>query len=289
MQTKKVVGVDVGGSHITAGWVDLQEMRLDDSSVVRSDVDSLGSKDQVLDGWIQVLSRFELSPSDCIGIAMPAPFDYERGISLLKEQGKFRSLYGVNVREHLAKGLGIHSRQIFFSNDAASFLQGEALFQRFPPNERVIGITLGTGLGSAYRFGERAVDAELWSSPFKAKQAEDYLGTNWFVKWAMDVSGLSISGPKELVLTAPELAHRAFTEYGKNLGEFLAKPIREHGIERVILGGNITKGRKYFHEPLLNQLKEKQVNVEINFSQLGENAVLLGAASNCEYPKGNIS
>jgi glucokinase len=289
MHTRKVVGVDVGGSHITAGWVDLQEMRLDDSSVVRSEVDSLGSKDQILDGWMQVLSCFKLSPSDSIGIAMPAPFDYKKGISLLKEQGKFRSLYEVNVREHLVKGLGIHPSQVFFSNDAASFLQGEASFQRIPPNERVIGITLGTGLGSAYRFGERAVDAELWSSPFKGKQAEDYLGTHWFVKWALESSGLRISGPKELVMTSPELAHRAFAEYGNNLGEFLAKPIREHRIERVILGGNITKGRKYFHEPLLNQLKEMRVSVEIVFSQLGENAVLLGAASNCEQTNGDIT
>jgi glucokinase len=37
-----------------------------------------------------------------IGIAMPGPFDYENGISLMLH-GKFLDIYNVNIKEELAK------------------------------------------------------------------------------------------------------------------------------------------------------------------------------------------
>ncbi|MCC5938696.1 MAG: ROK family protein [Lunatimonas sp.] len=277
----KVLGVDIGGSHITAGWVDLHRLQLDQSSVIRRHVDSLGSKEHILTAWLEVLASFHLGREDRIGIAMPAPFDYEAGIALLKEQGKFRSLYALNIKKLLAKDLGLHPSQIQFSNDAASFLQGEALYQEIPAIHRLIGITLGTGLGSSYRFGEQATDAALWSAPFKGRHAEYYLGTEWFVRFAAEKCGLVGVVPKEFLKLEPELAKEAFSEFGANLGEFLAEPIRAHRIEQVVIGGNLAKGRSYFYPEMMQELDRQHIRVTVHFSQLGEDAALIGAASKC--------
>lgn len=276
-----VLGVDIGGSHITAGWVDLQELHLDQKSVVRCQVDSFGSKDHILNAWLDVLSSFRLGREDRIGIAMPAPFDYEEGTALLKEQGKFRSLYGLNVKNLLAEGLGLRPLQINFSNDAASFLQGESLYQKIPAAHRLIGITLGTGLGSAYRFGDHAMDAALWSSPFRDSHAEYYLGTEWFVRFAREKSGLEGVGPKEFLKLEPELAKQAFSEFGTNLGQFLSGPIRSQQIDQVVIGGNLAKGRSYFYAEMKEELERVGADVTVHFSQLGEDAALIGAASIC--------
>lgn len=40
-------------------------------------------------------------------------------------QGKFRSIYEVNIKEELAYRLEINKNQIHFINDAAAFLEGE--------------------------------------------------------------------------------------------------------------------------------------------------------------------
>ena len=218
-----------------------------------------------------------------IGIAMPAPFDYERGIARLKEQGKFKSIYGINLREYLSDTLHLRGKSISFFNDAASFLQGEALFQRVPSEQRLLGITLGTGLGSAYKTGIWAEDAALWSSTFKGKQAEYYLGTGWFVNWAKQEHNIDISGLKDLLANSDwsDLAIQALEIFGANLGEFLSIHCRLQQIEKIVMGGNLAKASNYFEPAMQKMLLSNNVNVEVVFSQLGEHAALVGAASSC--------
>ena len=38
-----------------------------------------------------------------IGIAIPGPFDYGNGISLIKDLEKYESLYGTNIKETLER------------------------------------------------------------------------------------------------------------------------------------------------------------------------------------------
>ena len=83
-------------------------------------------------------------------MAIPGPFDYERGIGLFADVGKFESLYGVDVRDALLAGLPGPPGSIVFLNDADAFLWGEWLFGAAAGHERCVGITLGTGIGSAF-------------------------------------------------------------------------------------------------------------------------------------------
>lgn len=276
-----ILGVDIGGSHIAAAKVDLHQLKIDESTRVRKKVDSLGSKTSILDAWLEALSAFPLREGFKLGIAMPAPFDYENGIALLKDQGKFRSLYRFNIKSFLSKELGLDAGNIYFFNDAASFLQGEAVFQQLPDEARVIGLTLGTGLGSAYKFGKKAQDAELWSSSFKGRHAEYFLGTEWFVRWAKEEVGLDIPGPKELLKKDEEAGKKAMAEFGENLGEFLAMHVSKAEASHIVIGGNIANAKVYFVGNLDRKLKDAGHNVSLTFSLLGEDAALLGAASNC--------
>lgn len=276
-----VLAADIGGSHITAGWVDIEIGEIRGESLLRRAVDSGAPKERILAAWLDVLTSYRPVAENVIAMAMPAPFDYKNGISLIQEQGKFRSLYGENIRNYLSEGLGIDPLNVRFANDAASFLEGEALSQLIPASERVLGITLGTGLGSAYRWQGIAKDAELWSSSFKSGIAEHYLGTEWFVRFAQQHGGVPVSGPKEFLDKEPVLAHEAFREYGKLLGEFIFNQYTQSYFDHVLIGGNISKAKSLFLPELRDYLAGYDVNVNISFSQLGERAALLGAASIC--------
>ncbi|MEO6637791.1 MAG: hypothetical protein ABIN25_05920, partial [Ginsengibacter sp.] len=98
MNEYKVTGVDIGGSHITAGIVDLKSRRLAKDSLIRRHVNSKGSAEEILDAWAKVIGQlFSSYPfiQKKVGIAMPGPFDYKKGISLVQGVDKFESLFNL--------------------------------------------------------------------------------------------------------------------------------------------------------------------------------------------------
>lgn len=284
MSRPVVLGVDIGGSHITAALVNLENGTLIEGSIKRSAVDSKKDKEKILNAWCEVINQvFEGSTNKekQIGIAMPGPFDYENGISLIKEQDKFNALYLVNIKEELANRLGIHTADIHFVNDAAGFMQGELFSGAAKGYNKVLGLTLGTGLGSALSINGLASDAALWNSDFKEGIAEDYLSTRWFVGRYKELSGQTLAGVKELAdrVDNDKFAKEVFAEFGRNLAQFLMPIIKKNKIEVVILGGNIAQAIELFCLSLSEELQTNGLVVPFKLSLLNEHASLIGAAS----------
>ncbi|WP_421938427.1 ROK family protein [Pedobacter sp.] len=284
MEKPVALGVDIGGSHITAALVDLSTRTLVRDSIKRSPVNSQESKEVILAAWCDIIADAFgniKSGSRYVGIAMPGPFDYEQGISLIKDQDKFKSLYQFNVKVELAKRLEIPAENIQFINDAAGFLQGEVFAGAAKGNAHVLGLTLGTGLGSSICINHKAEDADLWNSPFLDGIAEDYLSTRWFVKRYKQLSGTVLDGVKELValIETDHLATRVFMEFGNNLAQFLIPIIRENKIDTVIIGGNIAQSFDAFAPELVATLRGNDIDTQIKISELKEHAALIGAAS----------
>lgn len=191
---------------------------------------------------------FEYQKDACLGIAMPAPFDYDQGISLILDQGKYRSLYQVNLKEALAQRLKLPVENIAFINDAAAFLQGEAFVAGWPNQERLMGITLGTGLGGSYKFGDKAEDGAFWSVPFKGGIAEDLISTSFFVRWAKETFDIEVDGLK-ILLAMPERRSdtlNVLKEFGQNLAELMLLQMEGKAIDKVVIGGNMVKAGDLF-------------------------------------------
>lgn len=285
MKKTAVLGVDIGGSHITAALVDLESGTLIAESIKRNPVNSKQEKTAILEAWCNVIEQAFAGANGkekYIGIAMPGPFDYEKGISLIKEQDKFNDLYLVNVKEELASRLQLKPSAIHFVNDAAGFMQGEVFSGAAKGHRRVLGLTLGTGLGSALSVNGVASDAELWNSVFLDGIAEDYLSARWFTGRYSELGGKSLDGVRELaaLVATDALAKQVFTEFGANLAQFLVPIIKKHGAEVVILGGNIAQAFDFFALSLNIGLSKQGLNISIKLSELNEHAALIGAASN---------
>lgn len=279
-----VLGVDIGGSHITAALIDLETRTVLPNSHSRKSIDSHAESDEIIRAWCELIE-------DCfaqvdvhekkIGIAMPGPFDYNQGVSLMLNQDKFDSLYRLNIKNLLADKLGIPSRNIRFVNDAASFLQGEVFAGAARNYHRVLGLTLGTGLGSSLYENRLVRDADLWKSPFKEGIVEDYLCGRWFVDRYEKLTGKSIAGVKDLteLSNADSCINEIFVEFAGNLAAFISPVVQKNHTELVVIGGNISNAFGLFLNELNDLLKRNEIFVKVEISHLKEDAALLGAAS----------
>jgi len=100
-----ILGADIGGSHITTALIDLNTGQLLKETLRREPVNSQGNIDEVLNSWVNSITNsfINYSGPKRIGMAMPGPFDYQKGISYIKGLQKYDSLYGLNVKEALLK------------------------------------------------------------------------------------------------------------------------------------------------------------------------------------------
>ncbi len=286
MNNNIVTGIDIGGSHITAALIDLQDHSIIRNSLIRRHINSKGNADQIIKEWagaIDDCKAYYSKTSKRLGIAMPGPFDYEKGISFIKDQDKFEALYSLNIKELLAKELKIEESDIFMMNDASCFLKGEVFGGAARDGNKVIGITLGTGLGSATFKDGVIYDGDLFYTSYKDGTAEDYVSTRWFIKKHKELTGTTAKNVKEIREQVPvnKTATSLFTEFGKNLGEVLAMYVKKHDAELVVIGGNIINAWELFIPETKNILSNYSIRVSLLKAKLGEEAALLGAGSLC--------
>jgi glucokinase len=142
--------LDVGGTHVTAALVDPATSRPIPSSVTRRPLGSNAAAARILDAI--ALAALEL-PADhrpCWGVAMPGPFDYDTGIGRFAGIGKFESLSGVDVGAGLRRRLDHRAERLRFLNDADAFAIGEYHAGAAAGHDRMVCLTLGTGVGSSF-------------------------------------------------------------------------------------------------------------------------------------------
>lgn len=278
----KLIGVDIGGSHITASEINRDNLALVADTYYRERVDSAGTSDSIIMAWTKVINSCINGEKNVeIGVAMPGPFDYENGISLMKNQGKYDNLYELNVKQLLADELQISIENIKFNNDAACFLQGE-IFKVGKTTVNSVGVTLGTGLGSSFMIDGKSFDADLWNTPFKEGIMEEYISSRWFVAEFHKRTGKQIKDVKQLVEEYPNepITKDLFKDFADSLSQFLIYFVKLKDAECVVIGGNIAKAEVFF----LNDVKKLLAagvgrEIPIYISSLGEDAMLIGAAS----------
>ncbi|UEG55187.1 ROK family protein [Mucilaginibacter daejeonensis] len=280
----KIIGVDIGGSHITAAQVVPDDHTIMADTKVRLKVDAHADADTVIGKWAEALCDLcdsENRDAIKIGIAMPGPFNYNEGISLIKGMNKYESLYGMNVRKLLSEALGIEPDNIVFRNDAEAFLHGEVTFGKVPFTSKAIGITLGTGLGSAVSINGITNDVFRAINKMHDGIAEDYISTRWFQKRCLELSSEALTNVEALLNHQDTaLKDQIFNEFGTNLGFFLNAFAVDEQADVIIIGGNIAKSMDTFMPHVLNQFVNK--DLEVRQSVLWEDAALIGAA--CSWP-----
>jgi glucokinase len=287
------IGADIGGSHISCAAVDLTSGKVLRETFSERVVNNQAQAAEIISVWASclanVLSKISAEEVKGIGFAMPGPFDYVNGICLIRGVAKYENLYGFNIADAIISSLEVReSFKARFMNDASSFAVGEAWAGKASNVSRSMSITLGTGFGSAFIENKiPVVDGPevpklgcVYHLPFNGDIADESFSTRWFIKSYARVTGKDVKGVKEIAdLAATDMtAKRLFTEFGNNLGVFLAPWLNGFNSEMLVIGGNISNAYNLFGHVFEERLKKENCQCKVEISELMEDAALLGSA-----------
>ncbi|MEM6698043.1 MAG: ROK family protein [Bacteroidota bacterium] len=288
-----ILAADIGGSHISSTIIDVTKWQVTDDQILQSHIDGFADKEMILTTWCNNLAQnIRDKEVEKITIAMPGPFDYEKGIFEQHPEGKFGSLVGTNFKIAIQERLG-RVVEVHFENDAAAFGIGESYFGQSKDVKRSIAITLGTGLGATFISNHQAIKTgedipeggELYHQNFKDSIADDYFSTRWFVKQTKEKYDLEVAGVKELLeSTNDETIAEIFQKFTQSLHEFLLPYAQNFQAEAIVIGGNIAKAWSHFGVQLNTLFHSNAIRVAPSILQ--EKAILLGAAKSA-YNKSN--
>jgi glucokinase len=220
-----------------------------------------------------------------IGFAFPGPFDYERGISYIRDVDKFEDIYGVNLREELAHRLAQESSfagrrapgfHIVFENDANLFALGEYESGKAGRYTKSMCLTIGTGAGSAFlERGELVKHRKdvpengwIYNQPFRDSIVDDYISKRGIMKLmqeeGLDCETLDVKAAAELAKSGDERAAAVFRRFGEMIGEMLLPFLRSFRPEAVVIGGQIVKSKELFLDSTREALGDDPVELEVS-------------------------
>jgi glucokinase len=280
-----VIALDVGGSSVKSGVVRAG------GRVHRrayAPIDSSGTAEQIVAALQSAIERHmrHIRRGTLRGIAFgfPGPFDYSRGVSYIGDvQKKYDAIYGLDLRAALRGRLGVGDLPIVFRNDAEAAIVGEARYGAARGYDRLIGVTLGTGCGSAFlergtpvRSGDRVPpNGELYAELYHGAMADDLFSARGLRArlQATDPAIDNLANAAAAALAGDTRLSAGFAAFGSDLGAFLAPYVRDFGAEIVLVLGGIARSLGLFQSNLASMLP-----VPVLAGALGTDAALLGAA-----------
>jgi glucokinase len=287
----QVIALDVGGSSIKSAVVSASR-RLD-GPVATLPIDSRADADTIFATFAAAIRQHlpDTSAERLLGVAIgcPGPFDYQAGISYIKGVAKYESIYGFNVGVCVRAQLDMPELPIFFCNDAEAAILGEARYGAGQRYQRLVGVTLGTGMGSAFvADGVRVTegpgvtrDGWLYHMPYHDRAADDVFSTRGLLARlrAIDSTCDSVVAFAAAARAGNTQLRLGFAEFGDNLGEFLYPFVLAFGAEAVLILGGIARAIDLFGTPLAHRLP-----IPVSAGQLGATASLVGAADQLFNP-----
>jgi glucokinase len=245
----RLVGaLEIGGTHVTAAVLAVGQRTIEPASLRRDELAPSGTRDELVRSIVDAAQRLSAPAVTRWGVATPGPFDYARGISRIRGVAKLDALYGVDLRHALSRALALPPEDVLFLNDADAFVIGEWWAGAAQGHERALGVTLGTGLGSAFLERGRIVETDprvpregrLDLLPFRGAPVEATLSR----RGLRSAYGSDEPDVVEIARRAHDGDRRA-TEvlrgFGGALGEFLAPWLERFDPTCLVFGGSIAR------------------------------------------------
>lgn len=286
--TKIAIALDVGGTSVKSGLVEAGGRVI--GTPIQTPVDSQADAPTILHTFAAIIHHHRQDvayEAFCgVGFGFPNPMRYPEGVCLIQGQHKYDALYGVHVGQAIRARLPLGDFPLLFRNDAEAAIVGEAIYGAGRPWRRLIGVTLGTGLGSSFVVdGVRQAsgpgvpeehDGFLWPLLVVGDQRADDVFSIRGLTAYLELAGAQADTIREAAERARQgdaPSQAAFAQFGADLGAFLRPFVEAFGAEAVLSMGGISGALDVFGPALRAALP-----VPVLASQLGEEAALIGAA-----------
>jgi glucokinase len=291
-----IPALEVGGTHVTAAVVDLSAGRVLEPTRSRRPLASDGPATDVIRTLLEAGAPVAAAagPNAHLGVAVPGPFDYARGIGQFEGVAKFESLAGLDVGAMLRAGLEGMVARIAFLNDADAFVLGEWAWGAAAGHRRVAGITLGTGVGSGFLDEGRVVadgplvppDGSVHLLSIDGNALEEVVSRRALLRRArlaieelptdadvLDVAMLARAGDRR--------ARRVFDDALAALGTALAPWLARFEASVLVVGGSMAGSWDLVRPPLLGALRRAEpalAGLAVRRAAHPEDSALIGAA-----------
>ncbi|HWV72523.1 MAG TPA: ROK family protein [Pseudosphingobacterium sp.] len=270
------IGVDIGGTNIRAGLVSKGTIISQNQLTLKNK----HSMDAMLAQLMEVINPLTSSPYTGIGIGVPSVVDTVNGI--VYDVANIPAWKRVELKQIVQERFQVPVR---INNDVNCFVLGEYNYGIAKGFGSLVGITLGTGMGSGLIFdhvlytGHNCGAGEIGLMPYLDKTLEDYVGSQFFIA----KTGKSAEELWRAALTGEKQAIALWEEFGWHLGKALKIVMYAYDPEAIVLGGSISQAYAFFEKSMLEVLKDFEYpntlkQLKILVSQKA-NISLLGAAS----------
>lgn len=268
---KAILGLDIGGTGIKGGVLingHLEDIRSIETPAAKSQEFIL----ETIADFIETYAHHEVTG---IGIGIPGLVDVQKGIILgLTNIPAFQH---VELKKFLTERFSV---PVFVNNDANCFALGVYKYGIGKNYKNLVGITLGTGVGSGIVIngqlysGVNSAAGEWCNVAYLDHNYEHYCSGKFFHAYYFN-------RPKslaKLALNGDSKALKAFDEYGHHLGELIKNILYALAPEAIVLGGSIRKTYPLFKNSLHRSLSSFAYptvlqNVKILLSELDETAI----------------
>lgn len=295
-RAKELVGtVDLGGTHVTAGLVDVATFALRPGSVHTRSLDARGGRDETI-----VATMREVQPAASRwGLAVPGPFDYAAGVAHYHGVGKFETLAGLDMRAALARRLdGVAPADLVFRNDADAFLLGEWAGGSVQGHDKCVGLTFGTGVGSAFMVDGEIVEDAAGVPPegrvdlltYECAPIEETFSRRGLLRayGSAPTPGFDVKDLVERADAGEERARTTIAHATNALCTVLAPWLATFAPTALVVGGAISRSWRLLQPMLSDALTEVTSLRVIAPARLGDTAPLLGAAYSAVAGRGGV-
>ncbi|WP_329361370.1 ROK family protein [Streptomyces sp. NBC_00669] len=290
--------LEVGGSHVTAAAVDPDRAGVLDGTRQRLALRPNTGAEDFLAALADAANRVLAAPAlrgrtvgGTWGVAVPGPFDYATGTARYRDVGKFAALDGLPVADRLAPRLGCGPARLRFLNDAHAFGLG-AWRGTGGRGRRLVAITLGTGVGSAFLDRGTPVVAGPSVPPegradllaIGGRPLEDAVSTRALAARYTALTGAPVDGLRGLSARAADgeaVAQVVIDDALHALGGALAPWLAAFEADTLVVGGSATAAWDRLGPPFTAGLTARHPTLaalRLAVRRDGEDLALLGAA-----------
>jgi glucokinase len=283
--SRTAFALDLGGSHVTAAEISVEDGVARVENRHSADVDPHGSAAAILD-VVAGAMRAVTADAQPWHLAVPGPFDLVHGIGRYRDVGKFEALLDVDVRAGLAERLA-PGTALRFVNDADAYGIGEWAFGAGRRVPRMICITLGTGVGSGWVVEGEPIDdgpdvprdGEAHFIEVDGRPIEETVSTRAILARFRAATGetSTVRAIADRARAGDAAAADAIRGPMEALGAALHPWAVRFAPEVLVVGGGMAGAWDLIGEPITRSLAYPAA--EVVPGSLGDDAPLLGGAS----------
>jgi glucokinase len=243
MANESIIGVDLGGTKVSIGRVESQRV----TEHVSANITTKGEVGQIMSEIIAGIEQVFDPGISGIGIGVPSIVDVANGI--VYNVQNIPSWKEVHVKKILEERF---QKPVYVNNDANCFAVGEKYFGKGQKFRNLVGVTIGTGLGTGIIIDNRLYcgincgAGEFGSISYKDRIIEYYCSGQFFE----NVHGVKGQQVYEKARQGDAGSLEIFDEFGTHLGEAMKTILFAVDPEAIIIGGSVCRAYPFFEKAM---------------------------------------